>query len=204
MSHDLIGEEPSVSNLSHEYSEAQNQQLSQNLGALYRDITGGLFSSTRVDLTLLEDLHARLFRDVTDHVGRIRRHNWGSEYLVFGPNRSEHRDDVIPALTKYCEQVNRSRESLDGNEEDPDYESSSFQLAAYAHAELVRIHPFQDGNGRCSRAITDLILVRLGFSPIAINAIRDEYYAALNQYHGARDLDPFCDLLLRCWVTQHG
>lgn len=37
-----------------------------------------------------------------------------------------------------------------------------------AHARLVTIHPFQDGNGRTARLLMNLILMRAGYPPVVI------------------------------------
>lgn len=52
--------------------------------------------------------------------------------------------------------------------------------AAVAHAWLVHIHPFRDGNGRTARAVMNLLLMRSGF-PIVIIRRKDRqrYYDAL-------------------------
>ena len=39
------------------------------------------------------------------------------------------------------------------------------RVAAWAHGEWVRIHPFANGNGRTSRLWTNYVLVRYGFGP---------------------------------------
>jgi len=58
--------------------------------------------------------------------------------------------------------------------------------AGIAHYELVRIHPFVDGNGRTARALATLILYKLGFDikdffslDDYYNEDRPSYYAAL-------------------------
>lgn len=54
-------------------------------------------------------------------------------------------------------------------------------VAAIAHHEFVKIHPFKDGNGRTARILLNLILLKKGF-PIC-NIRRDErpmYYEALS------------------------
>ena len=54
-------------------------------------------------------------------------------------------------------------------------------LASIAHHELAAIHPFKDGNGRVSRLLMNLLLMRAGF-PIS-NLSRDNrpaYYDALS------------------------
>ena len=39
------------------------------------------------------------------------------------------------------------------------------KVAAWAHGEWVRIHPFANGNGRTSRLWANYVLVRYGFGP---------------------------------------
>lgn len=39
-------------------------------------------------------------------------------------------------------------------------------LAAWAHCEFVRIHPFQNGNGRIARLLLNALLVRGGYNPV--------------------------------------
>jgi Fic family protein len=41
-------------------------------------------------------------------------------------------------------------------------------VAATAHYELVKIHPFTDGNGRTSRLLMNTILMKYGFPPVVI------------------------------------
>ncbi|MVN20286.1 Fic family protein [Mucilaginibacter arboris] len=55
-------------------------------------------------------------------------------------------------------------------------------LAALFHYKFVAIHPFDDGNGRLSRILMNLILMRNGFPPVVIKMEdRQNYYANLSQ-----------------------
>ena len=59
-------------------------------------------------------------------------------------------------------------------------------LAAYLHDELVRIHPFIDGNGRTSRLLMNLYLLRSGYLIVSIKGDHDDrlrYYTALEESH---------------------
>lgn len=47
--------------------------------------------------------------------------------------------------------------------------NSYCRYAALAHYKLVDIHPFTDGNGRTSRLIMNLILLRSGYPPVIIS-----------------------------------
>lgn len=59
-------------------------------------------------------------------------------------------------------------------------------IAAYLHDELVRIHPFIDGNGRTSRLLMNLYLLRHGYVIITLKGSNDakvNYYKALEKSH---------------------
>ena len=43
--------------------------------------------------------------------------------------------------------------------------SEIIKLAAWAHGEWVRIHPFANGNGRTARLLANYVLIRFGFGP---------------------------------------
>lgn len=56
------------------------------------------------------------------------------------------------------------------------------ELAAVLHHKLVLIHPFIDGNGRCSRLIMNLVLMRYGYPPAVILRVdRKKYYRVLRE-----------------------
>lgn len=63
--------------------------------------------------------------------------------------------------------------------------------AGIAHYELVRIHPFTDGNGRTARALAALILAIRGFDTKRFFA-PDEYYNQdrASYYEALRSVDP--------------
>ncbi len=65
-------------------------------------------------------------------------------------------------------------------------------LAAWTHAEFVRIHPFVDGNGRTARLMMNYQLMLSGFLPVDIaKENRIDYYNALEKYAVERDLSEF-------------
>lgn len=68
-------------------------------------------------------------------------------------------------------------------------------LAALLHYEFVNIHPFDDGNGRMSRILMNLILLQNGYPPVVIKqGNRNEYYTALAQAD-AKNYEPFIELI---------
>lgn len=59
-------------------------------------------------------------------------------------------------------------------------------IAAYLHEELVRTHPFIDGNGRTSRLLMNLYLLRNGYTLVNLKGSNEErvkYYTALEKSH---------------------
>lgn len=63
--------------------------------------------------------------------------------------------------------------------------------AAWLHHRFIRIHPFEDGNGRVARALTLLVLLRAKYAPLVVDRTqRRAYLDALNQANNGdlRDL----------------
>jgi Fic family protein len=67
---------------------------------------------------------------------------------------------------------------------------------AMLHAIFAQIHPFIDGNGRTSRLLLNLELMKEGFPPIVIKVEnRLSYYEALDKAHTLKDYDDFIQLV---------
>lgn len=68
--------------------------------------------------------------------------------------------------------------------------------AALIHGELVKIHPFIDGNGRTFRLVMNLSLMNSGYLPVIIKKEnRLEYYNALDKAHTTSDYTDFVKLV---------
>ena len=75
-------------------------------------------------------------------------------------------------------------------------EMNAMELAAWTHAEFVKIHPFVDGNGRTSRMIMNYQLMAAGFLPVSIaKENRLPYFEALEAYAVGGDLKPFAEMI---------
>ncbi len=53
---------------------------------------------------------------------------------------------------------------------------SAPDTAFTAHRRLVEIHPFDDGNGRTARLLMNLVLIRGGYSPVAVRLVERPAY----------------------------
>ncbi|MCU0252251.1 MAG: Fic family protein, partial [Vicinamibacterales bacterium] len=79
---------------------------------------------------------------------------------------------------------------------------------------FLEIHPFQDGNGRLSRALTTLLLLQAGYAYVPYSSLesvveqnKDTYYLALRQTHGtirteAPNWQPWLVFFLRSLAEQ--
>jgi len=69
--------------------------------------------------------------------------------------------------------------------------------AALLHGELVKIHPFVDGNGRTSRLLMNLVLMNNGYNPVIIKKeSRLKYYEALDKAHTTGNYTDFVKLVV--------
>ena len=124
----------------------------------------------------IKGIHQLVLKDIDDeNAGRYRRENVTIDYLK------------VPELM----------EKLVLNFENWDSLHPIIQ-AALLHGELVKIHPFVDGNGRTSRLLMNLELMNQGYNPVIIKKEdRLEYYEALDKAHTARNYTDFIKLINR-------
>lgn len=101
-----------------------------------------------------------------------------------------------------------TREALDQGELHPLIVTGVFIVV------FLAIHPFQDGNGRLSRILTTLLLLRAGYEYVpyvslesVIERTKDDYYRALRRTQGtlrkeSSDWQPWLDYLLGALRSQ--
>jgi Fic family protein len=64
-------------------------------------------------------------------------------------------------------------------------------LASLFHYRFIRIHPFDDGNGRVARILMNFILMQFGYPPVIIKTEDKENYYAVLRLADADQLEPF-------------
>ena len=116
---------------------------------------------------------------------------------VVGDDVGLEPDEVPQAVRELLDEV---REAKGG----PHDSLGSLTVAAYAHAVLVDIHPFADGNGRLARQLANMVLLADDVLPVLVpEGDRMAYYGALDAFHYEDDLNPFVEFLaaeaLRFW-----
>ncbi len=70
-------------------------------------------------------------------------------------------------------------------------------ISCYAHAKLVEIHPFADGNGRIARLFQNICLLKCNFPPFVVHEQNKlAYYGALDAFHEEGTLDDFVNFCM--------
>lgn len=147
---------------------------------------------------VLRELHGLVLRGIDDrNAGRWRTVN----VLIAGashrpPDHLQVPDEMARLFAAY---------GLRGGDD-------AVERAAWLHREIVRVHPFADGNGRTSRLVMNLELLRHGWPPAVIRKEdRLRYYEALDLAHTGGSTAPFQALVeerleaaLRLWLEVLG
>jgi Fic family protein len=137
-----------------------------------------------------EPLQERLVRELHDIVLRGIEPRSAGRYRQI-PVRITGTDYRPPEPLVVPERMEQLGRWLEGSETE-----NPVVRATIAHTWLVAIHPFVDGNGRTSRLLANLVLLRAGYPVIVLRVERRaEYYAALDTSHSG-DLTPMLKLML--------
>lgn len=67
---------------------------------------------------------------------------------------------------------------------------------AFSHLQLMKIHPFLDGNGRLARIVLNYMLLKYGLKPITINYFdKERYFDLLEEFKVNKNIEPFISFL---------
>jgi Fic family protein len=143
--------------------------------------------------------HAALFPTGRSGMQRVKTGGWrddrsGPMEVVSGPVGRERVHFVAPPAKRLKSEMRRFLDWFNADEE-----TEPVLKAAQAHLWFVTVHPFDDGNGRIARAITELALARSERSPqrfyslsAQIREERADYYRVLEQtQRGSLDVTPW-------------
>lgn len=131
---------------------------------------------------VIKDIHAIVLRGIDkENAGRYRTVPVmisGSQFIPPQPYL------IAPQMEAFIEEYERMESEV----------VHPVLIAAYLHDELVRIHPFIDGNGRTSRLLMNLYLLRQGYPIVSLKSDNDsklKYYRALEKSHTENNRDDF-------------
>lgn len=146
----------------------------------YRYVKECIGKGLALDENIVKDIHALLMENIL--TGGIYRRE---EVRISGASHTPPAGNEMYAQIKNFYAELEEKKNLNGVE-----------LAAWTHAEFVRIHPFADGNGRTSRLLMNYQLLKNGFLPVSVaKENRLDYYNALDKYAAQGVLDDFIELV---------
>lgn len=132
----------------------------------------------------IKNIHQLILKDIdNENAGRYRKEN----VTIKGATH------IPPDYIKIPELMGKLISNYENwNEYHPIIKS------ALLHGELVKIHPFIDGNGRTSRLLMNLDLMNSGYNPVIIKKEnRLEYYQSLDKAHITGDYTDFIKLITK-------
>lgn len=127
-----------------------------------------------IDERIIKEIHALILHGIDrENAGKYRT----VQVMISG---SEH---LPPRPYLIEEQINNFISTFHQKEKSNEH---PVLIAAYLHDELVRIHPFIDGNGRTSRLLMNLYLLQHGYVIVSLKSDNDtklNYYNSLEESH---------------------
>jgi fido (protein-threonine AMPylation protein) len=156
--------------------DADSQILRSNLARVEDGIRADVKSRTKPSLAAARAWHVAMMKGLKVRnplfVGRFRGEA-GLEDIGVRVGRLEgtHPDLVAGELKEFERRLQSTVAALDARYPIPDSldldgMDAVIELAAWAHSEWVRIHPFSNGNGRSARIWANLLLMRYGMRPV--------------------------------------
>ena len=163
----------------------------KGIEAMYRYINSGENEYSTGSM-ILTDLHEKLFSYVDDGA-YSRRYRTDVRYLPESGYELESPELIVRSMRQadrqFDELYEESEKMANSEIEDRINMVNPFldKLLRYK-AELIRIHPFPDGNGRTVRGIVNFLLERAGLPPVYVKACeRTKYQEAMNKANGEHD-----------------
>jgi Fic family protein len=151
--------------------------------------------------------HAALFPTGYSGLARIDVAQWrtdrdGPMQVISGPIGRERVHYEAPPAERLPDEMRRFLDWFNG-----DQPADAVMKAALAHLWFVTIHPFEDGNGRIARAITDLALAKAEgtgqrFYSMSSQIMRErsDYYTVLERtQRSTRDITGWLSWFANCY-----
>lgn len=183
----------------------------------YADVMETVFAHAD-DLAITENHIKQLHRDLLAHSAKDERHRGrykthANQVVVFDADGKQV-GIVFETATPFdtprlmAELVAWTRDSLETARLHP------LLIIAIFAVVFLEIHPFQDGNGRLSRVLTTLLLLRSGYAYVPYSSLesviehsKEHYYAALRRTQGSirsgmPDWQPWTAYFLRALLQQ--
>ncbi|MBX2966304.1 MAG: Fic family protein [Cyclobacteriaceae bacterium] len=114
----------------------------------------GLDSDTLFSTQLILEIHHIAFSELYDWAGK-----WRTTQVTVGQLEPPQPHQIIQLMYQFVDNLNFKIGNAKTTEDHLD-------CLTYAHYEFIRIHPFNNGNGRTGRIVMNLVALKFGYKPL--------------------------------------
>ncbi|MDY0278023.1 MAG: Fic family protein [Acholeplasma sp.] len=160
------------------YSEREQKEVLNHVACFEKIVK---LSESKKDITeeQLKDLHELLMRDIL--IGGVYRN---VNIQILGATHQP------PDYVKVYDRMKKLFDVVATSELD------DLDKGIYIHAQIAKIHPFLDGNGRLARLTLNYYLIKAGYIPITIPLdLRDEYFKNIEIFKVEKNIKPLTDFI---------
>ena len=116
----------------------------------------GLDSDIPVSTQILLEIHRIAFTELYEWAGK-----WRTNQVVVGQLTPPDPVQVLQLMYQFIDNLN-FKAGIATNSKD------HLDTLTFAHYEFVRIHPFNNGNGRTGRILMNLVALKFGYRPLEL------------------------------------
>ena len=131
----------------------------------------GLTFDTPISAALILDIHRTAFTHLYDWAGK-----WRNTYITVGQLEPPQPHQIIQLVYQFVDNLNYKISKAKSKDDQVD-------CLLYCHYEFIRIHPFNNGNGRTGRILMNLVSLKFGYQPLELyhrqGESRKTYIAAM-------------------------
>lgn len=115
-----------------------------------------LESDTQISTKLLLKIHRIAFAELYDWAG-----SWRTTIVTVGQLIPPHPNQILQLMYQFVDNLNfkiHNAENLNDH----------LDCIIFAHYEFIRIHPFNNGNGRTGRILMNIVALKFGYKPLEL------------------------------------
>ena len=116
----------------------------------------GLDTEIEISITLILDIHKTAFKELYDWAGK-----WRNVNVTVGQLIPPEPARIVHLMYQFIDNLNYKISVFKTQDE-------IVETLIYAHYEFVKIHPFNNGNGRTGRILLNLVAMKLGYRPLEL------------------------------------
>jgi cell filamentation protein len=116
----------------------------------------GLDTEVEISTALMLDIHKTAFKELYDWAGK-----WRNVNVTVGLLTPPEPAQIIHLMYQFIDNLNYKISVSKTQDE-------IIETLIYAHYEFVKIHPFNNGNGRTGRLLMNLVTMKFGYKPLEL------------------------------------